>query len=177
MEHKGNLIITIFFLIFLIGIFLIVNIFGFANNTSYISNFNKRLEPLGNDNLYKETIYIDDKEMTIYTVEYISHLGFKVKYDSSKFTVKHLSNGDLLIVSEEDENSYVKIDKLQKSEYYKQYEKLNLKEDIVDNYLVNYSFLKGGFYTFLKVTKSNNKDNKEIDAHLDFIINSLSFTS
>ena len=177
MEHKGNLIITIFFLIFLTGIFFIVNIFGFADNTRYISNFNKSFEPLVNDILYKDIIYVDGKETTVYTVEYITHLGFKVKYDSSKFNVKHLSNGALLITSEDDENNYVKIDKLQKNDYYKQYEKLNLNEDAVDNYLVNYRFIRGGFYTFIKVTKSIDKNNKEIDAHLDYIINSLTFTS
>lgn len=178
MKHRGNLIITIFFLVLLIGVFIFVNIFGFDNNNAnYIPKVNKNIEPLVKDTLYKDTIYIDGKEITVYTIEYISHLGFKIKYESSKFDIKHLSNGALFITSEEDENNYVKIEKLQQGEYYKQYEKLNLKEDIVDNYLVNYHFLKSGFYNFIKVTKSINKDNKEIDAHLDYIINSLSFTS
>ena len=72
------------------------------------------------------------------------------------------------------------IEKLQESEYYKEYDELNTKEIVDRNYLVNYKFLKGNILTYLKITKSidiNSQKYEEINAYLDYMISSLVLTS
>ncbi|MCH5167282.1 MAG: hypothetical protein J1F35_05250 [Erysipelotrichales bacterium] len=181
MKSTKKFIINLIILVLLIGIFLIVNIYGFENiKTGRITTTTKNVtttEAPVQDIAYEDIIYVGDEEIQIHSVQFVSHLGFGFKYESEYFEVKHLSNGSVLITNKEDANNYITIEKLQENVYYQEYERLNLKEEINDGYLVNYKFLKGSSYNYLKVTKSAILDNSSLNAHMDYIIHTMSFTS
>lgn len=181
LEHSKNIVINLILLTLVVSLFLVVNIYGFdkkkkLSNQPTTTNTTTTKIP-EKDNTYEDTIYIDQESITIYVTDFISHLGVSLKYEESLFDIKHLSNGSLLITSKEDANNYIQIERLQENDYYSSYEELNLKEETIDNYLINYKFLKGNSYNYYKITKSVSLDNTDIDVRMNYIINSLSFAS
>ncbi len=179
-----NRIVLIVMSIIVFSTFLIFNIFEFNKSkgirNSSISTTTKVQENIKKEDLIDEKITVNGIERDIKVLEFVSHLGFNIRYQEKLFTLFRLSNGAIKISLKSDENNYILIEKLQENDYYKAYSELKDKEYVKDNYLINYKFLKGNILTFLKITKSiniNTQEYNEINANLDYMISSLILTS
>lgn len=177
-------IILIILTILSFSVFVIFNYHEFSKREKSKNSQKKTTaviqETVKSEDLIDDTITINSEEKGIKVVEYVSHLGFNIRYQESIFTLSRLSNGSIKISKKNDENNYILIEKLQENDYYKAYNELNSKEYVKDNYLISYKFLKGSVLTFLKITKSIDIETQEyesINANLDYMISSLILTS
>ncbi|MCX4249460.1 MAG: hypothetical protein OSJ65_06840 [Bacilli bacterium] len=170
--------ISIVFIIILLSLFLTLNISALKKgNHPDLKTTTTKIESSSDSILDKILIKGVEKEISVKKL--VSHLGFNLFY-VDVFNVSRLSNGSINISLKDNEKNYILIEKLQESEYYKEYDELNTKEIVDRNYLVNYKFLKGNILTYLKITKSidiNSQKYEEINAYLDYMISSLVLTS
>lgn len=184
MENKKSKIIIFILLLLSVSIFLVLNISEFYKNKENRSFNNKTTinveEHVNEEDIIKDKIVFKGETREIGVLEYVSHLGFNIRYQKNLFSISLLSNGSIKITNKDDENNYILIEKLHENEYYKAIKELNSKEYVKDNYLVSYKFFKGNVLTYLKLTKSinvNSQNYEEINANLDYIISSLVLTS
>lgn len=176
-------IISIVILVILVCLLLILNIFSMnqkrqlknTTTTSKITTTSKVMEE--DPNL--EEVWPIGLNSSIYVKPYVTHLGFDFKYPSDYFKVTFLSNGSVLIENIYDSKEYIEIEKVDETDYYKEYEELNFSIGIDDdNYKTSYKFFKDNSLVFLKITKCV-KYNGEIESNIsfimDYIIDSLEF--
>lgn len=182
MKKDNGKIVVIIVSIIIFLIFLIYNVYEFKNNNNKIQSHKppKAQENVNLEDLIDDKLIVNGEEKDIKVYEFVSHLGFNIRYQTSLFSLSRLSNGSIKIYLNNNENNYILIEKLQENAYYKAYNELNNKEYVKDNYFISYKFLKGSVLTFLKITKSidiNTQEYDLINANLDYILSSLTLTS
>lgn len=184
MKDKKYIVLSVIILIILCCLFLILNLLSlnekrYSKNTTTTSKTTTTTSPEEPDLAIQDKIVIKGIEETIYVKKYITHLGFEFKYQSDYFKVSLLSNGSVLIEGIEDNKNYVKLEKVNESDYYREYEELSEKEELSeDGYLTSYKFYRGNSLTFLKVTKCVKNDTQyfeDLNVRMDYIINSIYF--
>lgn len=184
MRDKKYIIVSIVLLILLCCLLLILNILSLsekhqAKKTTTTTKITTTKAPEEPDLAFEDKIMIEGIEETIYVKKYITHLGFEFKYQSEYFKVSFLSNGSVLIENLEDSKNYIRIEKVNESDYYREYEENHDKEELSeDNYLTTYRFYRDNSFTFLKVTKCIKNDTEHIGGlgiRMDYIIDSLYF--
>lgn len=174
MKDKYKLIIVL--LLLLIGIFFIIL------NFTDIIKLNKKIItttkvtttlPLGNNEIFEETIYLEGEKETVKYRTYESYFGYKVNYMVDYFGVATSSNSTI-ISALTDNTNYIKIEKVAELVYSNESSTLN--EEVKDGYKYEYSFIKGN-KVYLKITKcyiDSSEYAEGIGTRMDYIINSIS---
>lgn len=184
MKDKKYIIVSIIILIILVCLLVILNLFSLnekhqLKNTTTTSKVTTTTKALESDNSELEEVWPVGLNNSIYVKKYVTHLGFDFKYPSDYFKVSFLSNGSILIENIYDSKEYIKIEKVDEIDYYKDYDEFNFQIAIDDdNYKTSYKFFKDNSLIFLKITKCV-KYNGEIESNIsfiiDYIIDSLEF--
>lgn len=184
MKDRKYIIVSIIIVIVLCCLFLVLNILCLnekhkAKNITTTSKTTTTTLPSEPDLVVEDKIIIKGLEERIYVKKYITHLGFEFKYQGEYFKVSFLSNGSVLIEDLEDNKNYIRIEKVNESDYYREYEELSERQDLSeDAYLTTYRFYRDNSLTFLKVTKCVKNDLEHfenLNVRMDYIIDSLYF--
>lgn len=124
-----------------------------------------------------ESVYIEGELVEFYATPFESRFGFKTNYDENYFKVNVIGNDTVMFTNLENELNYVKVEKLNETEYYQEYENQINEPKEESEYNYTYSFFRNeGIY--LKVTKSiiNNPEYDGLSTRMDYIINSIYIT-
>lgn len=180
MKNKKKSVFVVFLLvIFLVFLLLIINISKIdknkiINRTTKVYTTTKEIDNTNdystNSNIVE--ININGEKELISVKTYISYLGYQIDYMSDYFNANTISNGIIVINSNEDSKISLELELLNEDTYNDQYN--TLKNEINNNYLTSYIFLRGN-NKFLKVTKTYDVNNNNINKKLTYMINSIYF--
>ena len=180
MKNKKKSVFVVFLLvIILVFLLLIINISKIdknkiINRTTKVYTTTKEIDNTNdystNSNIVE--ININGEKELVSVKTYISYLGYQIDYMSDYFNANTISNGIIVINSNEDSKTSLELELLNEDTYNDQYN--TLKNEINNNYLTSYIFLRGN-NKFLKVTKTYDVNNNNINKKLTYMINSFYF--
>lgn len=180
MKNKKKSVFVVFLLvIILVFLLLIINISKIdknkiINRTTKVYTTTKEIDNTNdystNSNIVE--ININGEKELVSVKTYISYLGYQIDYMSDYFNANTISNGIIVINSNEDSKTSLELELLNEDTYNDQYN--TLKNEINNNYLTSYIFLRGN-NKFLKVTKTYDVNNNNINKKLTYMINSIYF--
>lgn len=176
-NKKINVIMVFVLVIILVTILLVINISKIdknktINRTTKIYTTTKEINDTKDYSTNSNVVEINingEKEL-ISVKTYVSYLGYQIDYMSDYFNANTISNGIVVINSNEDDGTSLKIELLNEETYNDQYS--TFKNEINNNYLTSYIFFRGN-NKFLKVTKTYNINNTNLDKKLTYMINSI----
>lgn len=168
-------IICLILIVLVLSFFVVINASGEKKQSNNRTTKIVTTQAMSSDVLFKDVIYEKKEKKEVNVKEYNSYLGFSFDYILEYFSLDILSNNTILLSDLNDENNYLKIEKLNEIDYYKETEKKD--EELVDGFYKKYHFIKGKDL-FLKITKciNNNSDILEhFNVGMDYTINSIKY--
>lgn len=130
----------------------------------------KNIKEVSNIESFQTKIDYNGNTETINASIYKSHLGFQINYDVDKFDVSLKSNSSVYFYYIDNKEVYLKIEKMNKKEYYESYNNDN-HEYSINGYNYNYKYLKNNkSYYKLTIKNLDSNNNTNLDARFSYMI-------
>lgn len=114
---------------------------------------------------------------TIRVSKYNSHLGFQMNYEVDKFNVSLQSNSSVYFYLLDNEDIYLRVEKLNKEEYYNSYNK-GILEELNNSYKYKYKYLRNNkSYYKLTIKNFDSKDYDYLDLRFKYMSDSFDISN
>lgn len=110
---------------------------------------------------------------TIRVSKYNSHLGFQMNYEVDKFKISLQSDSSVFFYLKDNEDIYLRVEKLTNKDYYDSYNKKRIDE-IVNGYKYQYQYLrKNKSYFKITIKNLNSEEYSYLDSRFNYMTNSF----
>lgn len=105
--------------------------------------------------------------------KYKSHLGFQMNYEVDKFKISLQSDSSVFFYLKDNEDIYLRVEKLTNKDYYDSYNKKRIDE-IVNGYKYQYQYLrKNKSYFKITIKNLNSEEYSYLDSRFNYMTNSF----
>ena len=169
METGLKFILSSFLLCVITTLLIAIN---FIYKDFFKVEYNKNPE-IKNVEVFEEEFEYNGIIEKINVANYKSHLGFQMNYEVDKFKPSLKSDSSVYFYYKDNVDIYLKVEKLNRRDYYDSYNKDNSQKDNNDS-IYQYDYLRSD-KSYFKITSKNldNQDYSYLNSRFEYMINSF----